>query len=124
MGNFNGNDTIDPYPLVPVEAKKILIVKENRFKELQHLYKAFFQGLRGRCAKRSPLRKAARQPFRKPKASRQGKRHFSVYEPSNAIAVNECDYRRWCRVTEWFYQFSQQALNFERNYINQIKMDT
>jgi hypothetical protein len=51
-------------------------------------------------------------------------KYFLPYEPSNAIAVNECDYRRWCRVTEWFNRFAQLAINYEKNYIDQIKMDT
>lgn len=35
--------------------------------------------------------------------------HFSAYEPSTAITVNECDYRRWCRVAEWFNQYGPDA---------------
>jgi hypothetical protein len=34
-------------------------------------------------------------------------KHTRDYQPSNAIAVNECDYRRWCRVSEWFNTFGQ-----------------
>lgn len=118
-----GNDTIDPYPLIPREAKKILIVKKDILKELQQLYKAFCRRLRGRPAKRSSNTGSTRRQRLKSKEP-SPERHFSAYEPSNAIAVNECDYRRWCRAKEWFYQFSQQAINFERNYVNQIKMDT
>lgn len=119
-----GNDTIDPYPLMPKTTEKILIVRKDIFEELQVQYKAFLKGLRGHPVKRSPLRKATRERILKPKAAISEKKHFRAYEPSNAIGVNECDYRRWCRVTEWFYQFSQQAINFEKNYVNQIKVDT
>jgi hypothetical protein len=47
------------------------------------------------------------------------KTHFSAYEPSNAIAVNECDYRRWCRVKEWFAEFGPEAEKFERTVLIQ-----
>jgi len=47
------------------------------------------------------------------------KTHFLAYEPSNAIAVNECDYRRWCRVNEWFAEFGPEAEKFERTMLIQ-----
>ena len=100
-----GNDTIDPYPLIAVEAKKILIIKRDIFEELRDRYKAFYRGLRGRSVKRSSNVEATRRPFLKPKMSLPKKNYFLAYEPSNAIAVNECDYRRWCRVNEWFAEF-------------------
>lgn len=31
------------------------------------------------------------------------------YEPTNAINLNTCDYRRWVRVKEWFNTFAQGA---------------
>lgn len=109
---------------MPRETKKILIVTKDIFEELRLQYKTLLKGLRGRAVKRSSLKKTAREHIVRPKAVISGKKHFRAYEPSNAIAVNECDYRRWCRATEWFYQFSQQAVNFERNHFHQIKMDT
>lgn len=114
-----GNDTIHPYPLFCTDVKKILIVRSDIFEELRKRYKAFCQSLRGRPAKRSSNVESTKQQVVKHKASLLENRHFRAYEPSNAIAVNECDYRRWCRAKEWFYQFSQQAINFEKNYINQ-----
>jgi hypothetical protein len=36
------------------------------------------------------------------------------YEPTNAIYVNECDYRRWCRVNEWFAEFGSEPEKSER----------
>ena len=114
-----GNDTIDPYPLIPVEAKKILIVRKDIFGELQVQYSAFFQALRGRLHQRSSNIKAPRRHFSRPQAPLPEKTHFSTYQPSNAIAVNECDYRRWCRVNEWFAEFGPDAEKFERTILIQ-----
>ena len=114
-----GNDTIDPYPLIPREAKKILIVQNNIFEELQNRYQAFFQGLRGRLAPRSSNIKAPRRHFSRPQAPLPERTHSLAYKPSNAIAVNECDYRRWCRVNEWFAEFGPDAEKLERTILMQ-----
>ena len=76
-----------------------------------------------RPAKRSLNTKSLRKPFSAPKRPSPEKRHFLTYEPSNAIYTNTSDYRRWCRVTEWFNQFGPDAENRERP-MNPIKMDT
>ena len=115
----HGNDTIDPSPLIPVEAKKILIVKKDIFEELQNRYQAFFQGLRGRLAPRSSNIKASRRHFSRPQAPLPERIHSLAYQPSNAIAVNECDYRRWCRVSEWFAEFGPDAEKYERTILMQ-----
>jgi len=41
-------------------------------------------------------------------------RHCQDYEPTNAIYTNTSDYRRWCRVTEWFSHFGPDAENYQR----------
>jgi hypothetical protein len=117
--NISGNDTIDPYPLIPGEAKKILIVKNDIFEELRDRYKSFCLGLAGRPAKRSSIIRAPGRRFLRPQAPLPEKTHFLAYEPSNAIAVNECDYRRWCRVNEWFAEFGPEAEKFERTMLIQ-----
>ena len=115
----SGNDTIDPYPLISWEARKILIVRKDVFRELQDCYQAFCRGLRGRLAQRSSHIKAPRSHFLKPQTSLPEKTHFLTYEPSNAVAVNECDYRRWCRVSEWFAEFGLDIEKFERTILIQ-----
>ncbi len=40
----NGNDTIDCYPSLERGIKKILVVSEQKFKELQKDFKSFFKG--------------------------------------------------------------------------------
>ena len=41
----NGNDTIDSYPLERGGIKKIFVVSEQRFKEIQKELKLFFKGV-------------------------------------------------------------------------------
>jgi hypothetical protein len=118
LPGFNGNDTIDPYPLIPGEARKILIVRKDIFKELCVQYKTFLQG-RGRSAPRSSNITAPRTCFSRPKEPWPEKTQILAYEPSNAIAVNECEYRRWCRVSEWFAEFGPEAEKFERTILIQ-----
>ena len=120
----HGNDTIDPYPLIPGEANKILIVNNDIFEELRVQYKAFSHGLRGRPAKRSSNLGETRWHSLRQKMPSVKKTHFLPYEPSPAIVVNECDYRRWCRVIEWFKEFGPDAEKFERTAFIPIKMDT
>ena len=114
-----GNDTIDPYPLIPGEAKKILIVRKDIFEELRDRYKTFCRGLTGRSIRRSSNIKAPRGRFLRPKTLTPRKTRFLTYEPSSAIALNECDYRRWCRVNEWFAEFGPEAEKFERTMLIQ-----
>ena len=119
-----GNDTIDCYPLLEGGIKKILIVGEEKFKELRKDFQAFLQGLRGGRPQRSSLSRATRgqvlrsqQPLVTSDSKIESKgllRRYQDYEPTNAIYVNECDYRRWCRVAEWFNQFNPDAEIFQR----------
>ena len=117
--NNYGNDTIDPYPLFPGEAKKILIVKQEIFEKLWKRYKTFRDGQKGQPEKRSPLIEALNKPFSSERLPAVHREHFLPYEPSNAIAVNECDYRRWCRVNEWFAEFGPDTEKNERTILIQ-----
>ena len=118
---LRGNDTIHPYPLIAGEAKKILIVRSNIFEELCKLYKAFYRELKGRAVRIK--NKRSKQYFPRPKVWTPEKT-YSAYEPSKAIVVNECEYRRWCRVSEWFAEFGPDDEKLERNKFDSIKMDT
>ena len=111
-----GNDTIDCYPSLERGIKKILIVSEQKFKELESDLKAFFQGLRGRPVSRSSRLKANSGQILQPQkpsealSSKFGsKERFRDYEPTNAIHFNTCEWRRWVRVQEWFSQYAQGA---------------
>jgi hypothetical protein len=106
---LHGNDTIDPYPLIPEEAKKILCITDEIFKKIRTAYQAFCQGLRGRSLKRSLNLAPIRTNLLEQKLLNNKERHYSDYEPSKAIYVNNCDYRRWCRVKEWFNQYGPDA---------------
>jgi hypothetical protein len=114
-----GNDTIDPYPLIPEKAEKILRItaaislKINRsFKD----FRAFIQG--PVCCEKASLR-----PQRS-KLALLKERYQRDYEPTNAIYVNECDFRRWCRVGEWFKEFGPDAQKTTIKSLDLIKMDT
>lgn len=65
-----------------------------------------------------------KEGFLEQKQPNPKKKHYSDYEPSNAIYVNDCDYRRWCRVKEWFDQYSPDNEILQKDSFNQIKMDT
>ncbi|MCK5081708.1 MAG: hypothetical protein KAR31_02275, partial [Candidatus Omnitrophica bacterium] len=117
-----GNDTIDPYPLIPREAAKILCVTQQTFLWIEKSYQTFHRGMQS--AKKALNTKRLRQPFSSPGRPSPTKHHFLTYEPSNAIYTNSSDYRRWCRVTEWFNQFGPDAEKNERKILDQIKMDT
>ena len=117
-----GNDTIDPYPLIPKEATKILCVTQQTFLWIEKSYRMFRLGIRP--AKRSSNTERLRRPFSAPGRPSPTKYRFLTYEPSNAIYTNSSDYRRWCRVTEWFNQFSPDSEKNERKIFDQIKMDT
>lgn len=104
-----GNDTIDPYPLIPAEAVKILCITDAIFQALKQQYQAFRQHLVGRPPRKSFNIGQIQKKFLRQNLSNRQPDQFSVYEPSRAIAVNECDYRRWCRVKEWFNQFGTDA---------------
>ena len=105
----SGNDTIDPYPLIPAEAVKILCITDAIFQALKKQYQSFRQHLVGRPQKKSFNIGQIQKKFLKQNRSNRQPERFSTYEPSPAITVNECDYRRWCRVTEWFNQYGPDA---------------
>jgi hypothetical protein len=65
--------------------------------------------------KRPVPRKAEVKQAPKPTANWPKVKRQTDYEPTNAIYVNECDYRRWCRVNEWFAEFGPDAEKSERN---------
>ena len=130
---FCGNDTIDCYPLGKGEVKKILVVSEQKFKELQNEFKLFFKGLKGgseqlgcgseqlgcrNSQRSSPLEAKSEQILKPPEPlkgsaskfnSRDPTRRFRDYEPTPAISCNNSDWRRWIRVQEWFSQYAQGA---------------
>ena len=117
-GEF-GNDTIDCYPLAKGEIKKILIVSEQKFEELQKEFNLFFKGLEGRISQRPSLREAKTRQILKSQAPSKASGPkidsedlvggFRDYEPTKAIHFNDCNWRRWVRVKEWFSQYAQGA---------------
>jgi hypothetical protein len=109
-----GNDTIDPYPLFPREARKILIVKNNIFKELAKRYQVFCRNTIGHPVK-TPT-KSARVKIEPLKSKA---RHWSAYEPSGKEYINDYNWRRWVRVKEWFQEFGPNAQQPEKNILIQ-----
>ena len=108
-----GNDTIDPYPLIPAELSKILCITHEAFTAISLNYQAFRESL-----KKSPVATIIKQQA-KPTPVLTEQKYQRDYEPSNAIYVNECNYRRWCRVSEWFNQFGPDAQKPERTLLIQ-----
>jgi len=105
-----GNDTIDPYPLIPGEAAKILCITPNTYAEIYRAFSSF------RSFIKKPIVQRAVQ-FQRHQESKSRVLEAngpSDYEPTNAIYVNECDYRRWCRVNEWFAEFGPEAEKSQR----------
>ena len=105
----SGNDTIDPYPLIPRGAAKILRITPASFKAINRAFNAFRDFIKGPVPRKVELGRTAKPRISLPEAQRQ-----SDYEPTNAIYVNECNYRRWCRVNEWFAEFGPEAEKSER----------
>ena len=96
-----GNDTIDPYPLIPAGLNKILCITHETFTAISLAYHAFRESIRTAAASKVAA------PKQEPKPILQELQYQRNYEPSPAIQVNECDYRRWCRVKEWFNTYGQ-----------------
>jgi hypothetical protein len=110
-----GNDTIDPYPLIPGEAAKILCITPETFARISQAYRAFRNFI-----KRPDSRKVVEPKCQsKPKDTVLTVNHQRDYEPTNAIYVNECDYRRWVRVKEWFDEYGPDADKFEKTLLIQ-----
>ena len=89
-----GNDTIDRYPLCASGILKILCITPAIGSEI---YKAF-ESFRRLFKQPVPRKARAKEPEQKPKKVLSQ----DVYEPTNAIACNDADWRRWTRVKEWF----------------------
>lgn len=99
---MHGNDTIDPYPLIPVEAKKILCITQSTYLNIYQAYQAFRESIKT-VVQALPALKTMAPTIHQPITYE----YTRDYQPSNAIYVNECDYRRWCRVSEWFNTYGQ-----------------
>jgi len=85
-----------------VEAKKILCITQETFLNICQAYQAFREFIKPVVLPKSTIKTIA------PTTSRTiTYEHTHDYEPSHAIQVNECDYRRWCRVREWFNTYGQ-----------------
>ena len=97
-----GNDTIDPYPLIPVEAKKILCITQETFLNICQAYQAFRESIKPVILSKPVVKSIASTT-----SQTINYEYTRDYEPSNAIQVNECDFRRWCRVSEWFNTYGQ-----------------
>ena len=106
---LNGNDTIDPYPLIPAEATKILCITDETFKNIKKAYQSFCRSFKSQSPKRLLNSNPIKIKLLKQKQPSLKKKTFLNYEPSKAIYVNECDYRRWCRVSEWFNQYGPDS---------------
>jgi hypothetical protein len=99
--HFFGNDTIDPYPLIPAGLNKILCITHDTYTAISLAYRAFRESIR------EPIVSKRLTHKHEPKPALQEPKYQRDYEPSPAIQVNECDYRRWCRVNEWFKSYGQ-----------------
>ena len=119
VNNLAGNDTIDPYPLFPKEAEKILIIKKDIFKEISSWYQLFRQSFENKQIKVSERPKLSKDYSSKDQIQRNTTRHFSRYEPSNKEYINDYNWRRWVRVKEWFHEFGPDAEKFERTILIQ-----
>ena len=85
-----------------MEAKKILCVTQATFLTICQAYQAFREFIKPVVLIKPALKTVAPtacQPL--------AYEHTRDYQPSNAVYVNECDYRRWCRVNEWFKNYGQ-----------------
>ena len=92
-----GNDTIDRYPLCASGALKILCITPKVWGEIYKTFEAF-----RRLIKVPTPRKVLAQDIR-PKSKGAAKDEYqTAYEPTNAIACNDAEHRRWVRVKEWF----------------------
>jgi hypothetical protein len=86
---------------MPGEATKILCITHDTYTAISLAYQAFRESLR------KPVTPKIVKLVQEPKIALPEPRYQRDYEPSNAIQVNECEYRRWCRVSEWFRTYGQ-----------------
>jgi len=104
---FNGNDTIDRYPLGCGKVEKILCVSERTFKRIVEDFKAFFKGITGQLDRGSSRAKSNEGQDARPKtAARTLTPKSTDYEPTNTIYLQYSAIRRWRRVNEWFRQYA------------------
>jgi hypothetical protein len=85
-----------------VEAKKILCITQATFLNIYQAYQTFRESIKPLVLPKPALKTITP---RTPQTNTY--EHTQDYQPSNAIYVNECDYRRWCRVSEWFNTYGQ-----------------
>jgi hypothetical protein len=86
-----------------VEAKKILCITQATFLNICQAYQAFREYINKPVILSKPVIKSLTSTT----SQTINYEHTRDYEPSNAIQVNECDFRRWCRVSEWFNTYGQ-----------------
>jgi len=98
---YRGNDTIDPYPLIPAGLNKILCITHDTYTVISLAYQAFRDSIK------KPVPLEIVKPVQELRITLPESRYQRDYEPSLAIQVNECEYRRWCRVKEWFNTYGQ-----------------
>ena len=96
-----------------MEAEKILCITLKTFTEISQAFKNF----RGFIKIPAPKKIAQPKFPPKPKATLLEVKHQRDYEPSNAIQVNECNFRRWVRVKEWFNEYGPDANKFEKTML-------
>ena len=78
-----------------------------------------FQTFRDSIKRPTPLRVVEPKRLLKPKNALLEAKYQRNYEPTPAIYFNECDYRRWCRVNEWFAEFGPEVEKSERTVLTQ-----
>ena len=85
-----------------MEAKKILCITQETFLNICQAYQVFRESI-----KPVILPKPVVKSITSTTSQAITYEHTRDYQPSHAIYVNECDFRRWCRVSEWFNTYGQ-----------------
>ena len=80
---------------------KILCITHETFTAISLAYKAFRESIKTVAVSKIV------KPQPNPTIILLRDKYQRDYEPSLAIQVNECNYRRWCRVSEWFNTYGQ-----------------
>ena len=96
-----------------MEAAKILCITLKVFTEISQAYKTF----RDFIKKPAPRKVAKPKRLLEPKLVLLKTKYQRDYEPSNAIQVNECNFRRWVRVKEWFNEYSPDTEKFNKTIL-------
>ncbi len=84
-------------------AKKILCITQSTFLNISQAYQALRESIKPVVIVTKAALKTMVSTIHQPITYK----YTRDYQPSNAIYVNECDYRRWCRVSEWFNTYGQ-----------------